>query len=143
MVLDYTGDKMMRKVACGGSMALSLALAVWVYRTTRHHDGSRVTVTQGDLVFYPVFAFAVATFMTAWILGWMLDSVLGDKRRSLSFIFLLFFGGLVLMGLGPVLAASVLGKSTDWVNDWRTFPVMAVLGWQTLRAVRETRSKAS
>ena len=107
---------MMRKVACGALMVLSLALATLAYSANNHPSVSPVVLTRGDLVFYPTFAFAVATFMTSWIVGWMYDSVLGDKRRSLRFIFLLCFGTFLLVGLGPVVAASALGKSTDWVN---------------------------
>ena len=48
--------------------------------------------------------------MTAWIAGWMWHGVSGDKRKSLLQIYLLFFGGFLLFGLGPIFAASALGK---------------------------------
>ena len=123
-------------------MILSVALVVLAFPGAQGASTGPVRLDRSDVVFYSAFALAVATFMTAWIGGWMYDGVLGDKRRSLRFIFLLFFGVFLFFGLGPVVAASALGKGDGWVNAWRTNPILAVSLWQALKAVRETRKRA-
>ena len=106
-------------------MIASLVLAVAAYRLGNDHVKRVTMVTRGDLIFYPSFALAAATFTTAWIAGWMYHGVLGNKRRSLTLMFMLIVGVFVLFGLGPIVLGAMLGKGEDWVNAWRTYPMMA------------------
>ncbi len=124
---------MARKIVSVLIMGSCIDVTVLTCKLAVHHLRPVVSLTRGDLIFYPVFRLAAATSLTEGIGSWL--GVLGDRRSALQGIFLLALVMFLLFGLAPVVATSALGKSEGWVADWRFYPWIAVSGVQTISQV--------
>ena len=122
---------------------LCAAVAYPAFELVKHPNANVASFTWGDLWRYLILTIAVATFFTSLLAGWCWDGILGDKRKSLVKIFIICAVAFLVLFVGPVLVAVSLGKNDAWVEDIRTYSMMAIMFWQVIAELRKGRADPS